>query len=465
MVDMLPHGEHGAAWRRRQRRLRSWWRHEQQSVAMALSAAAHHSYDKVAAGAKYDGLRAQKTVSHGPGRLRTELHGDRGPEQPGKCSSSCLTKTPRGCGPGFSQSLGRRNGSSGTPRSTLSTSSAVRPWCRFSTLLCRRRWNSSQMCSSSSARLRPILEPVIEVPKIFLGDDPMRAVLRDPQLAEQLVEVPTTVSYSWLQLRMEQTVDIPVPGRGGRSSGLQGFLPGEGSTALLSSGECISERTVEQTVDPPGGGLQDFRPGLSSSYSYFPAGVPDALDEPGQGGFRTFPQTKKSAKSGLHSTHPRQLLSSVFVSRSGSWSVRRPWRQLTMATWVGLGSLWRRLCLGAAGQLWRLLEEFPALRGRCSHLGIWTLPSPSFLSACPVFGCLGVACGAQRMDFLYVEVDSKPEAFFSIRLNGEVYTVDATGCIFFQRGLHVEIWTLFLQVLHFCQFAAFFAAQCSWSPR
>ena len=28
---------------------------------MALSAAAHHSYDKVAAGEKYDGLRAQKT--------------------------------------------------------------------------------------------------------------------------------------------------------------------------------------------------------------------------------------------------------------------------------------------------------------------------------------------------------------------------------------------------------------------
>ena len=39
MVDMLLHGEHGAAWLRRQRRLRSWWRHEQQSVAMALSAA------------------------------------------------------------------------------------------------------------------------------------------------------------------------------------------------------------------------------------------------------------------------------------------------------------------------------------------------------------------------------------------------------------------------------------------
>ena len=101
-------------------------------------------------------------------------------------------------------------------------------------------------------------EQVIEVPKIFLEDVAMRAVLRDPQLAEKLVDVPTIVSYSWLQLRLEQNVDIPVPGRGGRSSGLQGFLPGHGSTALLSSGERISERTVEQIVDITGGGLVIF---------------------------------------------------------------------------------------------------------------------------------------------------------------------------------------------------------------
>ena len=77
MVDTLLHGEHGAAWRRRQRRLRSWWRHEQQSVAMALSVAAHHSCDKVAAGVTHDGLRAQKTDRAGeaahraPRRQRT----------------------------------------------------------------------------------------------------------------------------------------------------------------------------------------------------------------------------------------------------------------------------------------------------------------------------------------------------------------------------------------------------------
>ena len=67
---MMLHGDHGSAWRRRQRRLRSWWRHEQQSVAMALSAAAHRSFDKVAAGRKYDGLRAQRTDRAGEAAKR-----------------------------------------------------------------------------------------------------------------------------------------------------------------------------------------------------------------------------------------------------------------------------------------------------------------------------------------------------------------------------------------------------------
>ena len=83
--------------------------------------------------------------------------------------------------------------------------------------------------------LLPIPEQVIEVPKILLDVVPMRAVLCDPQLVEQLVEVPTIVSYSWLQPRMEQNVDIPVPGRGRRSSGLQGFPPRQSSTAQLAS--------------------------------------------------------------------------------------------------------------------------------------------------------------------------------------------------------------------------------------
>ena len=85
------------------------------------------------------------------------------------------------------------------------------------------------------------------------------------------MEVPTIVSYSWLQLGMEQNVDIPVPGRGGRNVGLQGFPPRQSSTAQLASQERSSERIVEQIVDSRvvGGGLQDCRPGLRSVFFGF----------------------------------------------------------------------------------------------------------------------------------------------------------------------------------------------------
>ena len=91
-----------------------------------------------------------------------------------------------------------------------------------------------------------VAEQVIEVPNIFLDTTPQRLGdhLRQPQMVEQLVPVPTVVSYSSLQqLTVEQTVYIPVPGRdgGGERGGLQGSLPRQNSAALH----------VEQTVDIP----------------------------------------------------------------------------------------------------------------------------------------------------------------------------------------------------------------------
>ena len=51
---------------------------------------------------------------------------------------------------------------------------------------------------------------------------------------------------------------------------------------------------MEQIVDIPGGGLQDFRPGQSSSsYSHVPARAYDALDAPGDVFFALFPKIKK----------------------------------------------------------------------------------------------------------------------------------------------------------------------------
>ena len=94
------------------------------------------------------------------------------------------------------------------------------------------------------------LPVVADVPKIFWTQERLGDCLRQPQMADQLVEVPTIMSFPSLQrivvqfsvaegevwLRpgkgstariVEQTVDISVS----CSGGLQGFLPRQGSTA------------------------------------------------------------------------------------------------------------------------------------------------------------------------------------------------------------------------------------------
>ena len=89
---------------------------------------------------------------------------------------------------------------------------------------------------------------------------------------------------------------IPVLGGGGRLAGLQGFLPAQSSAAPQFSEKRFSERIVEQIVDipAPGGGLQGFRAGQSTSSStHDPPRVSEALDEPGEGVFRTFLRPKK----------------------------------------------------------------------------------------------------------------------------------------------------------------------------
>ena len=122
-------------------------------------------------------------------------------------------------------------------------------------------------------------ELAIEVPKISSPSRHCRRRVRfAEQTAEQLVEVPTIISdSSLLQQTVEQNVDIPVLGRGGRNAGLQGFLPRQSSKVQLASQERISERIVEQIVDSRvvGGGLQS--PSASSSSSAGVHGFADGL--------------------------------------------------------------------------------------------------------------------------------------------------------------------------------------------
>ena len=78
-----------------------------------------------------------------------------------------------------------------------------------------------------------VAEQVIDVPKILLEDIPERRLCREPQLVEQLVEVPTILYF------LKQKVDIPVPGGGGRHADLQGFHSRQSSTAPQFSEERI----------------------------------------------------------------------------------------------------------------------------------------------------------------------------------------------------------------------------------
>ena len=110
-----------------------------------------------------------------------------------------------------------------------------------------------------------LVEPITDIP-----------ALRGPYGTRGLHGFHAGQGYS---LTAEQIVDNPVPRRG-FDEGLQGFPPGQSSAASL-------EQTVHIPV--PHGGRHDLHPPSAADSS----NPPCTAD---QGGFRTFPWYKKSAK-------------------------------------------------------------------------------------------------------------------------------------------------------------------------
>ena len=229
-------------------------RHEQQSIRMALATVMHHSF-KVHT--EHGAPRSQTTATKArEGEVREQHSGLRAQERPllGTRPAPLLEVLPQ----------------VGAQRHTVDQIVDAVPG--LPTLDGPVPQKVEQLADFFNGLDSQVLVQVIDVPKIFIERIPPRTSVREPQLAEQLVEVPTIVSFSLLQWIMEQTVDIPVPQAGGRHADLQGFLRGQSSTG------------VEQIVDIPGGGLH--RPGQSSS----------SADEPGEGFFRTFPQNLKKCE-------------------------------------------------------------------------------------------------------------------------------------------------------------------------
>ena len=130
-----------AAQRRKQRRLRSWWRSSRSLRPGQIYPPLSPTGDRRRPGPGR--RRARCTTRLRSGRLLL----------PSRSSSACAKKSPAGGGlPAWQSRKGHRTGSRGTQWSSLPNSL---PWCRSSTLLCRRWWTSSRRSSSTSTSRCP----------------------------------------------------------------------------------------------------------------------------------------------------------------------------------------------------------------------------------------------------------------------------------------------------------------------
>ena len=235
------HGERaGAARRRRERRLRSWWRHERMSIAMALATVEHHSYGPTA----NDALQGQKTVTRaGEGEVREEHQALRGQTRlpPGMRPALLVEVQPQGrVGRHFAEHLAEL-------APLVQILDAPVPQV------------VDNVMDAFKFLDQPMTEQVIEVPRISCPPCPSRSQVPVPLTAEQLVEVPTVLSYSLLlQRTAEQTIGIAVPGRGGGArGGLLGLSQVQGSTAVSGADY------VGTPVPGRGGGARGGLHGLS----------------------------------------------------------------------------------------------------------------------------------------------------------------------------------------------------------
>ena len=188
---MMAGGDSGsAAKRRRERRLRSAWRHEQLSVAMAVAAALHHSAQRGAGPATYSAPRGQTTATEGEVREPNNAPRSQKPPLPGEHPG--VLKEPEVQGAMVVQHSG------------------IFELVQALDVPVLQMVEQPVEVDSFFRNFVPaVAEQVIEVPKLALPVHAVqRAALSEPQLVEQLVEVPTVLSCSLLQQRTaEQIVD------------------------------------------------------------------------------------------------------------------------------------------------------------------------------------------------------------------------------------------------------------------
>ena len=213
----------GSARRRRERRLHSMLRHERMSVAVALAEKLHHSACRAELSRKelvehvqHSAARGQKTASGREAEFfdvfDEELGGGRPPPLPEVAGPQARVW-----------------------RAVEKTEDFVLLVQIMDTPVPQVVYQPVDVLTRFDT---PVPQQVIEVPVISCPSRPPRAVLGEPQMAEQLVDVPTIVSLINV---IEQTVDIPVG-----ASGIVGNGGPQGTGVLLTA---LSSRTCLALVE------------------------------------------------------------------------------------------------------------------------------------------------------------------------------------------------------------------------
>ena len=201
-VDMMDDVERvsGAARRRRERRLRSWLKHERQTVRMVLAETFHHSSapfppklkeEWVGRHETHDALRGQNTARTREATYytsKTSVAGDTAFFSLFDEEDAVWGTRPTGLvEPQGPQERVQRHAveqmiESFVPVPMLDLDAPVPPMV-------------DQLVDVLKLFDNSVPEQVIDVPKISQDAIPQRTVLFEPQLAEQLVEVPTAVTF------------------------------------------------------------------------------------------------------------------------------------------------------------------------------------------------------------------------------------------------------------------------------
>ena len=170
----------GSARRRRERRLRSWLRHERMTVRMELAAARHHSAFKGAGPETHDAPRSQKMVNSRQEAVFFELYDE---------DTAGLRPTGLVEPPGPQERV---------PRHTVEQMADLAP--RVLILDAPVPQLVDKLEDVLKVVDLPVPEQEIDVPKISSHSrPPLRRALPVPQTAEQLVDVPLP---AWMRLAL-----------------------------------------------------------------------------------------------------------------------------------------------------------------------------------------------------------------------------------------------------------------------